>query len=66
MGRPKTINPTETVRMYSSLVKLARMLAAYEGKELSDVLSDVIEGPLKKRYAEMLKRLTEEKKHDLK
>ncbi len=62
MGRPKTINPTETVRLYSSLVRMARMIAAYEDRELSDVLSELVDAPLKKRYADMLKKLTEEKK----
>ncbi len=62
MARPKSKNPTEAVRVYSTLVKMARMIGAFEEKDVSDVLSEVLDVPLRKRYAEFLKKLTEEKK----
>lgn len=62
MGRPKSKNPTETVRIYTSLIKLARVIAAYEDKEISDTISEILNEPIKKKFAEVLKRMSEERR----
>lgn len=60
MARPRKPEEekTEGVKLKRSLVTLVRAVMAAEGeKEISAMLAKIIEEPLKKRYAEAVKKL---------
>lgn len=57
-GRPKTSERSDqTVKIERGLATKARILAGHLGVSMAELLSDLLRGPLEKRYAQLVKEI---------
>lgn len=57
-GRPKTSTRVDTVvKIDKTLAGKAKLIAAHEGISIADLMSELLQSPIDKRYAKMLRDL---------
>jgi hypothetical protein len=58
VGRPKTVTKTyRTVRIETRLAGMAKLVAKHLNVSEADLLSGMLDGPIEKAYAEMVRDL---------
>ena len=58
-GRPKRQDREDevTVKIYRSLASKAKLIAGHRGASVADVLSELLQAPIDRAYAAMLREL---------
>jgi hypothetical protein len=56
-GRPKSDRDDVSAKIDRSLVSKAKLLAAHQGVSAAEVMSELLQAPLDRAYAQMLREL---------
>lgn len=54
---------TTSVRISADLARFISIITSTSGEEAADILDPIIRGPIERRYAELIQKLSEELKH---
>jgi hypothetical protein len=56
-GRPESGRNDVPAKIDKSVVEMGKAIARYKGISLAEFLSDILEGPVSKEYAKMLREI---------
>lgn len=56
-GRPRSERDDVTAKLDRAVVLMGKAIARYKGVTLAEYLSDLLEGPVSKEYAKMLREI---------